>query len=380
MSASTLLFTEFAPAERASTEELEQQVNYFADLGLIHQLINAVPDIFLILNGQRQIVFANKVMLKLLGIADEWNVYGQRPGEALGCVHACESDGGCGTTEFCKTCGAIQAILTSLRGKETVQECRIMQQNGSSLDLRVWATPLEWNGSIYSLFAVHDISHEKRRKVLERLFFHDIMNTAGGLQGVSELLQNASLEELDELKGMVYSLADRLVGEIQAQRVLSAAENDDLQVAPGPVQSLPFLRHIVDSYKNHEVAALRHLMIAADAADVEFVTDKTLLGRVVGNLLKNALEACKPGDTVMVGCRAAAETIDFWVHNPTSMARATQLQIFQRSFSTKGPGRGLGTYSVKLLTERYLRGTVWFTTSPEGGTTFTARYPLQLMV
>lgn len=33
-----------------------------------------------------------------------------------------------------------------------------------------------------------------------------------------------------------------------------------------------------------------------------------------------------------------------------------QLQIFNRSFSTKGKGRGTGTYSMKLLTKRYLKG------------------------
>jgi sensor histidine kinase regulating citrate/malate metabolism len=53
-----------------------------------------------------------------------------------------------------------------------------------------------------------------------------------------------------------------------------------------------------------------------------------------------------------------------------------QLQLFQRSFSTKAADRGLGTYSMKLLSERYLKGQVWFTTSLEQGTTFIGRYPL----
>jgi signal transduction histidine kinase len=66
------------------------------------------------------------------------------------------------------------------------------------------------------------------------------------------------------------------------------------------------------------------------------------------------------------------------VHNPGFMTRDVQLQVFQRSFSTKGAGRGLGTYSIKLLTERYLKGTVSFTTDPEAGTTFRVRYPLTL--
>ena len=52
------------------------------------------------------------------------------------------------------------------------------------------------------------------------------------------------------------------------------------------------------------------------------------------------------------------------------MPRSAQLQIFQRSFSSKGDGRGLGTYSVKLLTERYLGGSVAFDSTLEQGTTF----------
>jgi signal transduction histidine kinase len=44
--------------------------------------------------------------------------------------------------------------------------------------------------------------------------------------------------------------------------------------------------------------------------------------------------------------------------------------VFQRSFSTKGAGRGLGTYSVKLLTESYLAGQAWFESTTGQGTTF----------
>jgi len=41
------------------------------------------------------------------------------------------------------------------------------------------------------------------------------------------------------------------------------------------------------------------------------------------------------------------------------------MQVFNRSFSIKGGDRGLGTYSIKLLSERYLNGEVGFT-SEEG--------------
>ncbi|MCC7353132.1 MAG: ATP-binding protein, partial [Anaerolineae bacterium] len=109
-------------------------------------------------------------------------------------------------------------------------------------------------------------------------------------------------------------------------------------------------------------------------------SDPILLGRVIGNMVKNALEAIEPGQAITLGCRIIGEGVEFWVHNPGFMPPSVQLQLFQRSFSTKGKGRGLGTYSMKLLSERYLHGSVSFTSSLETGTTFVGRYPLNLPI
>jgi len=70
------------------------------------------------------------------------------------------------------------------------------------------------------------------------------------------------------------------------------------------------------------------------------------------------------------------KNIKFWVHNPGVIPEDVQLQIFQRSFSTKSKDRGLGTYSMMLLTKRYLKGHLSFISSAEKGTIFRAYYPL----
>lgn len=374
MSANHIL-TEFAPAERASYQELHHQTDFFINEPLLQSVLDAVPDIFLILNQQRQIVFANKAMLQLLEIDSLETIRGMRPGEALGCIHATESMGGCGTTEFCSTCGAVQAIVSSLRGKETVQECRISQANGESLDLRVWATPLQVESQRYSLFAVNDISHEKRRQTLERIFFHDILNTAGNIQGVSWLLQEATVDELDDLRDLVHRLSENLVAEIQMQRTLLAAENNELSVSPAPIETMELLTEMLDFYQKHDVALGKSLALAPNLTPTRFVSDRVLVGRVLGNMIKNALEASRAEEEVTLGCRPVADGIMFWVHNVSHIPRKVQLQIFQRSFSTKGTGRGLGTYSIKLLSEQYLQGQVGFITSEAEGTTFWVRYP-----
>ena len=70
----------------------------------------------------------------------------------------------------------------------------------------------------------------------------------------------------------------------------------------------------------------------------------------------------------------------FRVANPSVMPPDVQNQVFQRSFSTKGENRGLGTYSMRLLTERYLKGHVSFTSDKAHGTVFRVRLPLDMTV
>ena len=369
--------TQFAPAERSAPAEIQDQSYYFSNIILLHQFLDAVPTVCMVLNEQRQIIFSNRALSDITGLAKN-RLCGLRVGEALNCTHAFETTHGCGTTEFCSTCGAVKAMLSSLRGSESIQECRISQRSGDALDLRVWATPLSLDGEKYSFFAVTDISHEKRRKALERIFFHDVLNTAGVLYGVSDILPNVSPVEQTELTHLLQARSKHLIDEIQAHRHLVAAENNELAVTPTPLTSLAFLKEIIASYQAHGAAKERFLQLAPGAQKIAFSSDEMLLRRVIENLIKNALEAAQPGDTVTVGCNRLGSSIDFWVHNPTVMPREVQLQMFQRSFSTKGSGRGLGSYSIKLLTERYLNGSVSFTSMPEHGTTFTARYPLTL--
>ena len=370
--------TEYAPAQRSSLDEVQEQSVFFSKPHHLKEFSDAIPNIFLALNSHRQIVFTNHAILDLLGKKRPEEVYGLRPGEALNCIHAYETDGGCGTTEFCRTCGAVNAILSAISGKKNVKECRITNRDGESLDLRICAAPFTDRKEFIS-FVVEDISHEKRRRVLERIFFHDVLNTAGGIQGLAGLLkEEGDIQEAEELLDMIETAANTLIEEINTQRSLSAAETGDLIVEPEEIHVNELLKEVSDLYENHEVSQARHIVIQPDKKDTVFTTDLTLARRVLSNMLKNALEAISTGETVTIGGGRRENSVQLWVHNQSHMPRASQLQVFQRSFSTKGAGRGLGTYSIKLLTERYLKGTASFTSTEEDGTTFYISLPTQL--
>ena len=130
-------------------------------------------------------------------------------------------------------------------------------------------------------------------------------------------------------------------------------------------------------YSRHPVAHGKHLTLL-DPWYGTMTTDERLLGRVLGNMIKNALEASEPGGTVTIQCLDLGNQIAFRVHNDGVMPEEVQMQVFQRSFTTKGEaGRGIGTHSMKLFGERYLKGEVSFTSREQEGTTFSLVLPKQ---
>ncbi|RJQ74162.1 MAG: GHKL domain-containing protein [Desulfobacteraceae bacterium] len=369
-------FTQYAPARRSDLSTIELQKKMLAEYsGSLRQLYDAVSEIVLIVNQDRQIVFFNSAVPALLGIDDPETIYGMRPGEALGCRCSCTSPSGCGTTSFCSQCGAVNAILAALSNKADLQECRLLKKdNVEAFDLLVRTTPLAIQGQLFIIVAITDISHEKRRRALERIFFHDIMNTAASIRLIANMLQDGTDEkDAAAFKQNLLAGAKQLVEELCSQKELLAAENNELTVRMHPIDGIILMKDVVEVFSNRFRS--HRIVMAAPDGKMVLNTDSTLLRRVLGNMILNALEASQPQEAVRVSCGIKDGWAEFRVHNESHIPQEVQLRLFQRSFSTKGPGHGLGTYSMKLLSERYLNGRIDLTSTPQNGTTFVARLP-----
>ena len=362
---------------RAPGDLVISQARKIAEWSEIRSLIDAIPDILLAVNSTRQIVFANQAAADFFRVRTAADLWGKRPGEAAGCIHSHEAPGGCGNAESCRVCGAFLAIRRGLGGETPVEECRMALAGGLSLDLRIWARPFQLGEENYLFLTIRDISDEMRRKVLENLFFYDLLNTAGGLQSISEIIEDSAPGELSELRDVIISLSEQLVNEIQSHRDLLSAERGELHPRIRKANSREIVAKTVSMYLKNQACDGRTILASDICEEILFSTDSTLLLRVLGNLAKNALEASPVDGTVSIGCHAQrSNEIEFFVHNNSCIPREIQLQIFSRSFSTRGPGRGLGTYAAKLLAERFLDGKVEFNSTPGEGTFFFVRLPV----
>lgn len=375
--------TKFAPAQRASIEKVQADYNLLKNAEWITNLINSMPEVVAILNQERQIIFGNNELMKLINITDLELLIGKRPGEAINCVNSKEMDAGCGTCDKCRYCGAVNSILESQASMQKVtKDCRITTGDNvlhEFLDLKVTTAPFDFQGNQFFILTIEDISDMKRRAMLEKLFFHDILNIVGSLKGVSDLLIRSKNDEVAAGKyiGIVNDLSKELLEEILSQRVMVFAEEGELVPVLETVNTISIIKEVVSYLSHHNIATNKTIEIVTTAYSGTLDTDPMLLKRVIINMVKNALEATPKGGTIYVNCELFETTIAFTVKNSGMMPAHVQAQVFQRSFSTKGKGRGLGTYSIKLLTERYLKGVVGFTSSEEKGTEFFVRLPIQ---
>lgn len=373
------LKTFFASPERADRKELQDQFNSIINDPIVKIILQAVKGYAMILNEHRQILAGNQELLNALGLREN-DLIGERPGELLHCEHSETAPSGCGTGYNCQSCGAALAIVAAQEyNKVCNQECRLLMSHEGEMkcfDFQVQATPFLCGNKKLLIFVLQDISNAKRKEVLEKVFFHDINNTLGALTGYCSLLQ---LEDDSLMANKILSIADRLKDEISFQEVLILAEKGTLPVKLKDASISNIIEKLKIVFKEHKAAQDRSIDFQPLAGEVFLKTDIILLYKVLVNMLKNALEATQKGGQVKFFCEILPASVRFCVHNSGFIPEIVALNIFHRSFSTKpGTGRGVGTYSMKLFGENYLKGKVGFTTHETQGTVFSIELPYSI--
>ena len=162
---------------------------------------------------------------------------------------------------------------------------------------------------------------------------HDFMNHIQVIYSLTELEDRpAALEYMDRLYTSVRSAGRSLKTASPAVNALLAANSAACQE-----KNVPFLTDIHSDWKDCPVPGWE-------------------MCRILGNLIDNALDA--PADrelkTIQVALWEDVKGFHFAVeNNGAPVPEEIQDSLFQRGFSTKGPGRGMGLSIVQEILEQY---------------------------
>ncbi len=365
--------TYFAPAQRSSPEGLQSELEIISRNPVIDGLLKAVSGLLAVLDEHRQILTVNDSLCQMLGLANARDVLGLRPGEAIACIHAQEAPAGCGTTKHCVSCGAAIAIVSSLandRPEERICAATV-KRNGGTIDIcfQVRSVPIRFEERQFILLFLQDITRQQNLAAIEKIFFHDINNLACCLVGATELFPHS--KDLNKLNEIIALSARRLKSEIDIQKALFNSKNPGYQLSLRRLKIADIFGELQGVMDNHPAAQNKHLTISPPLSRRDILTDLSLVLRILTNMLTNAFEATANGGEVKLWADLGPEQISFCVWNDQAIPEDLRLRIFQRNFTTKpGPGRGLGTYSMKLLGEDIMKGKIDFTSTPSEGTIF----------
>ncbi len=160
---------------------------------------------------------------------------------------------------------------------------------------------------------------------------------------------------------------------------VSRSEAGLLRPRLGPVSAPAMLQTIADGYAL-EVAMRRvQLEVIVDAGSTSLESDADLLGRVVQNLVENALRYTRPKGHIRLSTCATTTHCEVRVSNDgPPVLDSVRPRLFKRSVPAdthQGGNRGLGLYFCKLAIDA-LGGTIALETEPGFNVSFVIRLPL----
>lgn len=289
------------------------------------------------------------------------------PGDLIKCNNAVSAPKGCGSHENCKDCELRNMVNESVRTNKKMEiDADFLVDLNHSLSVHAVSTPYEYKGKTGSIVLLIDRTEQQRELMLERTFFHDLLNISGALKGLLDCVQHDNVQDIIPI---LRDISSQLIDEVATQRDLIYAMNGLLKPqyerfkANEVLENIDALKRLAREMHHVEV------VIESTTTDEEVESDKTLVNRVLFNMLKNAYEA-SPNSVVTFKISTTDDQVVYSLHNDAVIPEHVKSKIFIYGNSTKDAKRGLGTYSMKLIGENFLKGKVWFESKEGLGTTF----------
>ena len=125
------------------------------------------------------------------------------------------------------------------------------------------------------------------------------------------------------------------------------------------------VKYAVDIFPDHIIE------FSTNAEEIYYKIDNIYLTRVITNVVKNGIQAIHHQDKKV---KVEIENLEdrFFIKiqdNGSGISEENKDKVFEKKFTTKSTGMGLGLFMVKKIIEDY-EGKIWFESIEDEGTTF----------
>jgi signal transduction histidine kinase len=186
---------------------------------------------------------------------------------------------------------------------------------------------------------------------------HELRTPIMPIVGYAEILQE-EIGERKEIKGIIYNAKrlDQLAGNILEGAKI---ENQTLQLHKEQFNLKDILTDIIDDYDNLlAVKGRKDVKLRYEPKDILLVADKVRVGRVISNLLNNAIKFTASGE-ITISTTQTKHNIGRGEINVNikdtgiGLSPAILPKLFSKFVSTDSGGTGLGLFVSKNIVEAH---------------------------
>lgn len=287
--------------------------------------------------------------------------------------------------------------LSLLSNNLVTKPLRVIQEAMSTINL-MRKIPLRknniYNDEINSVITVYNnmIDTIKRNNIeiarierqnawqdMAKQIAHDIKNPLTPIQLKIQILQRKIENGNSDLVESAKETTDLIMTQIQRINDVVEQFREFAQVGSFKMEKIELSSIIegeVKMYNQYDNVNVTFDNLVYD--DVYVYGDKSQIGRVIGNLCKNAIEALsgiENGDVRVSLNQIADKAIIEVKDNGTGVTTEVAKRIFEPSFTTKTRGSGLGLPICKRIVEQY-NGDITFENNDGAGVTFRIIFPI----
>lgn len=275
-------------------------------------------------------------------------------------------------------------------GETTSYETCLKAEGGREVPIQVYVRNVFIDGISNLQWILRDVTERKNldnlRNDLISMIYHDLRSPLSNIVSSLDVIQALMPQDSDPAVEPLLDIAirateriERLTNSLLDIRRLEAGQSIASRELVSPTsitkEAVKNVLPIVEN-KNQEIT----LLIEENLPRVWVDTD--MIGRVLTNLLENAVKHTPAGSTIYLGARLEGNQVIMWVQDngpgipPDERERI--FDKFSRLHGRGGPkGLGLGLAFCRLAVEAH-GGQIWVDDGPEGGSNFKFTLPTQM--
>ena len=226
-----------------------------------------------------------------------------------------------------------------------------------------------------SLMTFQDITPQVRRHNLDRIFFHDLLNTNWLISGYVNLMMLNPHKSEPLYVERLHQASQRLVDEIEAQRDLANVQAHELPFNFQSSDLGQLIEEVLNKYHNDPNNTKLNILTRANLPRVTIFTLPQLLRRLLRGLFKSISYLCTSQTILEISYLREGERAVIVIHERHLYLSPKDCANFQQLLALRNNSQ-LEAYAFDILLGPCLQGRFKVSSSPGTGTNFIISLPL----